>query len=162
LASFPNANYFISGEEWKFWNSDTAMAKAPAIMIDIARRNLHPLKDRLTFLEDATETVPGVQAIATFGHIPGHIALAITSEGERLLHVSDAALHPLQLEHSEWTPAFDLLPEQASTSKRRIFGLAAEEDTLVFAHHFPPSLTWDTFTTKSRDGTGNPSIPKQA
>jgi len=159
---FPNANYFISGEEWKFRNSDTAMATAPANMIDIARRNLHPLKDRLTFLEDATETVPGVQAIATFGHTPGHIALAITSEGERLLHVSDAALHPLQLEHPEWTPAFDLLPEQASTSKRRIFGLAAEEDTLVFAHHFPPSLTWDTFTTKSRDGTGNPSIPKQA
>jgi glyoxylase-like metal-dependent hydrolase (beta-lactamase superfamily II) len=135
---FPNANYFISGEEWEFWNSDTAMAKAPAIMIDIARRNLHPLKERLTLLEDATEIVPGVRAIATFGHTPGHIALSVASEGERLLHVSDAALHPLQLEHPEWTPAFDLLPEQASTSKRRIFDLAAEEDALVFAHHFSP------------------------
>jgi glyoxylase-like metal-dependent hydrolase (beta-lactamase superfamily II) len=135
---FPNAHYFISEEEWEFWNSDTAMAKAPAIMIDIARRNLHPLKDRLTFIDNSSEIVPGVQAIATFGHTPGHIALVITSEGERLLHVSDAALHPLQLEYPEWTPAFDLLPEQASASKRRIFDLAAEEDALVFAHHFPP------------------------
>jgi glyoxylase-like metal-dependent hydrolase (beta-lactamase superfamily II) len=135
---YSNAHYFISQEEWEFWNSDTAMTKAPAMMVDTAHRNLEPLKDRLTLVEDATETVPGVRAIATFGHTPGHIALSITSEGERLLHVSDAVLYPLHLEHPEWTPVFDLLPEQATTSKRRIFDLAAEEDALVFAHHFPP------------------------
>jgi glyoxylase-like metal-dependent hydrolase (beta-lactamase superfamily II) len=135
---FSNAHYFISQDEWNFWNSDTATTKAPAMMVDTAHRNLEPLKDRLTLVEDATETVPGVRAIATFGHTPGHIALSITSEGERLLHVSDAVLYPLHLEHPEWTPVFDLLPEQATTSKRRIFDLAAEEDALVFAHHFPP------------------------
>jgi hypothetical protein len=45
---------------------------------------------------------------------------------------------PLHLEHPEWIPVFDILPEQASVSKHRIFNLAAEEDALVFAHHFPP------------------------
>ena len=50
----------------------------------------------------------------------------------------DAVLHPLHLEHPEWIPVFDMLPEQASASKHRIFDLAAEEDALVFAHHFPP------------------------
>jgi len=55
-----------------------------------------------------------------------------------LLHVSDAVLYPLQLKHPEWPPVFDMLPEQVSASKRRIFDLAAEEDALVFVHHFPP------------------------
>jgi glyoxylase-like metal-dependent hydrolase (beta-lactamase superfamily II) len=135
---FPNAHYFISGEEWEFWSSDAATTKAPPFMVETARRNLEPLKERLTLVEDASEIVPGVRAIATAGHTPGHIALSIASDGERLLHISDAVLYPLHLEHPEWTPVFDMLPEQASTSKRRIFDLAAEEDALVFAHHFPP------------------------
>jgi glyoxylase-like metal-dependent hydrolase (beta-lactamase superfamily II) len=135
---FPNAHYFISGEEWEFWSSDAATTKAPPFMVETARRNLEPLKERLTLVEDASEIVPGVRAIATAGHTPGHIALSIASDSERLLHISDAVLYPLLLEHPEWTPVFDMLPEQASTSKRRIFDLAAEEDALVFAHHFPP------------------------
>jgi glyoxylase-like metal-dependent hydrolase (beta-lactamase superfamily II) len=135
---FSNAHYYISEMEWDFWNSDTATTKAPPFMVDAARRNLRPLEDRLTFVGDASEVVPGVSAIATAGHTPGHIALSIASEGERLLHVSDAVLYPLHLEHPEWTPVFDILPEQASASKYRIFDLAAEEIALVFAHHFPP------------------------
>ena len=134
----PNANYFISGEEWEFWTSDAAATKAPPFMVDAARRNLEPLKERLTLIEDASEVVSGIRAIATAGHTTGHIALSVASDGERLLHVSDAVLYPLHLEHPEWTPVFDMLPEQASASKRRIFDLAAEVDALVFAHHFPP------------------------
>lgn len=135
---FGDARYFISQDEWDFWNSDVATAKAPGVMVDTARRNLDPLKERLTLVEDGFEIVPGIRAIATFGHTPGHIALSISSGGERLLHVSDAVLYPLHLEYPEWTPVFDILPEQASASKRRIFDLAAEEDALIFAHHFPP------------------------
>jgi glyoxylase-like metal-dependent hydrolase (beta-lactamase superfamily II) len=135
---FPSARYFIAREEWDFWNSDDAAARAPAFMVETARRNLEPLEDRLTLLEDGFEILPGVHAIATFGHTPGHMALSIASDGERLLHVSDAVLYPLHLEHPEWTTIFDMIPEQASNSKRKVFDLASEEEAMVFAHHFPP------------------------
>ncbi len=135
---FGEARYFISRAEWDFWTSDAATAKASAVMVDTARRNLEPLKERMTLVDDASEIVPGVRAIAAFGHTPGHIALSIASGGDQLLHVSDAVLYPLHLEHPEWTPVFDILPEQAAASKRRIFDLAAEEEALIFAHHFPP------------------------
>jgi glyoxylase-like metal-dependent hydrolase (beta-lactamase superfamily II) len=135
---FPNAHYFISTHEWEFWNLDEATTDAPPFMVEAARRNLEPLKDRMTLVGDASEVVPGVRTIATPGHTPGHTALSVASDGERLLHISDAVLYPLHLEHPEWTPVFDMLPEQAAASKRRIFDLAAEEDALVFAHHFPP------------------------
>ncbi len=135
---FGDARYFISQEEWDFWNSDDAIAKAPTFMVDTARRNLDPLKDRLTFVGDTSEIVPGVRAVFTFGHTPGHMALSIASGADQLLHVSDAVLYPLHLEHPEWTPVFDMLPDLASASKRQVFDLAAEENALVFAHHFPP------------------------
>lgn len=107
-------------------------------MVNIARRNLEPLRDRLTLIDDAAEVVPGIRTIATPGHTPGHIALSVASEGEQLLHVSDAVLYPLHLEYPGWVPVFDVSPEQAAASKRRIFDRAAEEEALVFAHHFPP------------------------
>ncbi len=135
---FPNARAFVPREEWDFWNSEDAAARAPAFMVETARRNLAPLESRLDLIEDDPEIVPGICAVPTFGHTPGHTALSISSGGERLLHVSDAVLYPLHLEHPDWTPVFDMLPEQASASKRRIFDLASEADALVFAHHFPP------------------------
>ena len=135
---FEGARYFVSREEWDFWTSNVAPTKAPPPMANIARRNLEPLRDRLTLIDDGFEVVPGIRAIATPGHTPGHIALSIISDGEQLLHVSDAVLYPLHLEYPEWTPVFDVSPEEAAASKRRIFDLAAEEEALVFAHHFPP------------------------
>ena len=107
-------------------------------MVSIARRNLEPVRDRLILVDDGAEVVPGIRVVAAPGHTPGHVALSITSDGEQLLLISDLVLHPLHLEHPEWVPVFDMLPEEAAASKRRIFDRAAEQHALVFAHHFPP------------------------
>jgi glyoxylase-like metal-dependent hydrolase (beta-lactamase superfamily II) len=134
---FANAHYFISRDEWDFWTSDAATTKASVPMVNIARQNLEHLQDRLTVI-DAPEIVAGIRALATPGHTPGHIAPSIASDEQQLLHVSDAVLYPLHLEHPEWTPVFDVSPEQAAASKHQIFDRAAEEEAVVFAHHFPP------------------------
>lgn len=136
--AFPNARHVIGHDEWAFWMSGSAAKQAHLSMVDIARRNLEPLRDRIGLVEDGDEVVPGIQIIATPGHTPGHIALAIVSANQTLLHVSDVVLHPLHLEHPNWVPAFDMLPTEAATSKRLTLDRAAGERALVFAHHFPP------------------------
>lgn len=136
--AFPNARYIIGEDEWQFWSSETAQEQVPPIFVDIARRNLDPVRDRLTLVRDGDEIIPGIRVVATPGHTPGHIALAISSRGETLLHISDVVLHPLHLEQPDWVPVFDMLPDKAAASKRRTFDWAAEEQFLVFGHHFPP------------------------
>jgi glyoxylase-like metal-dependent hydrolase (beta-lactamase superfamily II) len=64
--------------------------------------------------------------------------VSIHSGGERLLYVSDTVLYPLHLEHPDWLPVYGIVPEEAATSKRRIFDLAAEEQAWVIGQHFPP------------------------
>jgi glyoxylase-like metal-dependent hydrolase (beta-lactamase superfamily II) len=135
---FGNARYVVPRDEWEFWMSEAATRLGPAPMVDIARRNLEPMRDRLSLVDDGAEVVSGIRVIASPGHTPGHVALSITSDGEELLHISDVVLYPLHLEHPDWVPVFDILPEQAAASKRRIFDRAAEQQALVFAHHFPP------------------------
>jgi glyoxylase-like metal-dependent hydrolase (beta-lactamase superfamily II) len=107
-------------------------------MVGIVRHNLEPLRERLTYVDDGFEIVPGIRVITTPGHTPGHIALSVSNAGEQLLHISDVVIHPLHLERPTWVPVFDIVPEQAGISKRRIFNQAAIEMSLVFAHHFPP------------------------
>src|SRR4030042_1837807 len=81
---FANANYFIHKDEWEFWTSDMATTKVSPPMVGIARHNLEPLRERLTYVDDGFGIVPGICTIATPGHTPGHIALSISSAGEQL------------------------------------------------------------------------------
>ena len=66
------------------------------------------------------------------------MVVSIVSKGERLLYIGDTVLHPLHLEHPDWLPVYDILPEQAAVSKRRIFDLVASTGALVMGQHFPP------------------------
>jgi glyoxylase-like metal-dependent hydrolase (beta-lactamase superfamily II) len=135
---YPNARYFIWQREWDFWMSESAMEKAPGPHVSLARERLASIKDRLSFIEPEAEIVPGVRAIAAPGHTPGHMALSFVSGDSQLIHVSDTVLYPLHLEHPNWLPVYDILPDEAKVSKQKVFDKAANEKALVFAHHFPP------------------------
>jgi glyoxylase-like metal-dependent hydrolase (beta-lactamase superfamily II) len=135
---YPNAHYWIAKDEWEFWTSEAAEAQAPPHHVALARQQLAPIQDRLTFIDQESEIVPGIRSVAAPGHTPGHTALSIISSDEQLLHVSDVVLYPLHLEHPDWVPIYDIQPETAAASKYAIFNRAADEKALVFAHHFPP------------------------
>ena len=134
----PNAHYFISKVEWDFWFSEGAEKQAPEGHVKGARRNLEPIRERVTLLDQEGEILLGITLIQTPGHTPGHIALEIESNDQYLLHVSDTVLHPLHLEYPDWTPVYDILPDKATSSKQKIFNRAADENLMIFAHHFPP------------------------
>lgn len=135
---FANARYYISETEWNFWYSAQAAEYAPAAFVEVARRYLDPVREKVTLVADDSEIIAGIRAIAAPGHTPGHLALSVASDGEQLIHISDTVLYPLHLEYPDWLPVFDMDPEAAALSKRRVFDRAAAERALVFAHHFPP------------------------
>lgn len=138
---FRNARHVMSKEEWEFWTSGRAEEVLDEhirdVLVGFARKNLPPIEDRLTLVDAGTEIVPGVRAIAAPGHTPGHMALTISSGGERLLGVSDAVLHPIHLEHPEWHAAVDVASEEVPDTRRRLLSMAANEKALVLAFHFP-------------------------
>jgi glyoxylase-like metal-dependent hydrolase (beta-lactamase superfamily II) len=135
---YTNAHYFIWKGEWDFWFSELAEAKTPERFVTCARTNLGALRDRVTLLERESEIVPGIGAIPAPGHTPGHMVASVSSNDQRLLYIGDTVLYPLHLEHPDWLPIFDIVPEQAEVSKQAVFDLAAEEQTWVIGQHFPP------------------------
>jgi len=135
---YTNAQYFIWKEEWDFWFSESAFEKAPEEFIRIARKNLGPLKDRVNLVDRESEILPGINMIPAPGHTPGHAVVSLSSGDEQLFYIGDTVLHPLHLEHPDWSPVYDIIPEKAAISKCKIFDLVADLEAWVIGQHFPP------------------------
>jgi len=139
--AFPNARYVMWKEEWDFWTSGQAEATldehVKEVLMEFARKNLPPIQSRLDLVDHEKDIVPGICAVAAPGHTPGHMALAVSSGDEQLLCISDAVLHPIQLEQPEWYAAVDFAPEQVVSTRRGLLNRAVAEKALVLVFHFP-------------------------
>jgi glyoxylase-like metal-dependent hydrolase (beta-lactamase superfamily II) len=135
---YSNAYYYIWKEEWNFWFSEAASTKTNEHFVAVARKNLEPIKDRFRLIEKESEILPGVSVISAPGHTPGHMVVVFASGGQKLLYIADTVLQPLHLEHPGWLPIYDIIPEKAAFSKKKIFDWAADEHALVLGQHFPP------------------------
>jgi glyoxylase-like metal-dependent hydrolase (beta-lactamase superfamily II) len=148
LPMFPNARYVMAEAEWDFWKSARVDLRglrveepAKSAMEFTARRSLEALRHQVELIDRETEIVPGVRALPAPGHTPGHLALLLSSDGCQLLNLGDAAVHPLHLEHPAWKNGFDLDPDLALATRRRLLERAAAEQMHVMAFHFPfPSV----------------------
>ena len=146
--AFPNARYVMWKTDWEFWTSESTLQKLAAGQLygiaeldqwvgAAAGRNLPPIHAHLDLIEREAEIVPGVHALQALGHTPGHMGLVISSGGEHALHLADAVLHPIHLEHPDWSPLFDIDPDQAGATRRRLLDRAAADRCPVIAYHFP-------------------------
>jgi glyoxylase-like metal-dependent hydrolase (beta-lactamase superfamily II) len=145
---FPNARYVMSELEWEFWTAsriDLHSLRLPEEVTDrmesTARRCLAALRHHVELIGREVEILPGVHAMPAPGHTPGHLALLLASDGQQLLNLGDAAVHPLHLEHPEWENGFDLAAGCAVATRHTLLQRAAAEKMLVMAFHFPfPSV----------------------
>jgi len=146
--AFPNARHIICDAEREFWTAQRTDLRGMQLPNGVkdsieagARGSLATLRHQLEPIEGETEIVPGVRAIPAPGHTPGHLALLLSSDGEQLLNLGDAAVHPLHLEHPEWENGFDLAAGQAAATRRTLLERAGAENMHVMAFHFPfPSV----------------------
>jgi glyoxylase-like metal-dependent hydrolase (beta-lactamase superfamily II) len=146
--AFPNARYMLAEPEAEFWlgphralDGVRLPDEVKQTMARTARTCLAGLRFQIEPIERECEIVPGVRAISAPGHTPGHLALLIESQGERLLHIGDAAVHPLHLERPEWENGFDVAAGEALRTRRELMERAVRERMHVMAFHFPfPSV----------------------
>ncbi len=136
--TFPKATYYMWQDEWDFWTTEASLKKVPEWAANIARQKLSPLAKQLKTIDKEMEIIPGIRAIAAPGHTIGHMAVEVVSEGERLLHIVDTALHPIHIEHPEWYARLDQFPEQTVATRQAVYQRALDKNALVLAFHFPP------------------------
>ena len=76
-------------------------------------------------LVDGEASITGeVTTVPTPGHTPGHMSLAISSQGQRGFILGDVANFPFQVQQAAWKMAFDHDPDMASRTREAVFGAA--------------------------------------
>ena len=81
---------------------------------------------------------PGITAVDTSGHTPGHTAFVIASGPAQLFFQGDVTNVPdLFLRNPDWQVMFDHEPEKAVATRRRVYDMASTDKLLVSGYHFP-------------------------
>jgi glyoxylase-like metal-dependent hydrolase (beta-lactamase superfamily II) len=127
--TYPNARYVTGAVEH---NAATEAADEGFV------KNVAPLNDRMTFLDDAGSVTGGITAVAAFGHSPGHMVYNIESSGQRLMITADTANHFVwSLQRPDWEVRFDRDKAAAAATRRAVFGQIAADRIPFIGYHMP-------------------------
>lgn len=137
--TFPNARYLFLQREYDRWNPNGRNYRAVAYNDGVFERSILPVVEAglADFVPERHLLSPSIVIEPAHGHTLGHAMLCLGSRGENALFSGDCFHHPLQLAKPEiqFGDCDDV--EQAIASRKRLVGLALEQDALVIPAHLP-------------------------
>lgn len=137
---FPNASHYIAQREWDFWSSPDALTKIPEsrhTFVAGAQRRFAALDGKVRFLKGGDEVLPGIEAVSTPGHTPGHLSFMIHGS-EPVMVLGDAiSSSVLSFARPAWPMASDQNPERAVKTRLALLDRLAADRARVIGYHFP-------------------------
>ena len=137
---FPNAQIYMAQADLEFWTDEGKLSNDMLKgFVAGARQQLLPNRDRMVFVKDGEEFLPGVQAMSAPGHTVGHTVYIVTSQGKTLCNAGDIAHHHvIASERPRLEFTYDTDGKQAVASRLRVFDMLAAQRIPFVAYHF----TW--------------------
>jgi glyoxylase-like metal-dependent hydrolase (beta-lactamase superfamily II) len=144
--AFSNAEILVPTGEWKFWNDAGEESKAAGnALVEGNFKNIKrvfgALGNKVTQYEAGREVVPGITAMATYGHTPGHVSHIVSSGDAKVMVQADVTNVPLFVQNPGWFIQFDMDTAAAEATRRKFYDMLVAEKMLVQGFHYPfPSL----------------------
>jgi glyoxylase-like metal-dependent hydrolase (beta-lactamase superfamily II) len=152
-ALFPNATVYLAQQEKDHW----VVRPGPNQPATPAAAALAPYGDRVKTFRPAElgapteDLLPGIKAIASFGHTPGHTAYLVESEGKQLIIWGDLMhVQPIQFPLPDQSVSFDTDPVAAAATRRRFLAYAARSGAAIGGMH----LAYPAIGTVTAEGDG--------
>jgi glyoxylase-like metal-dependent hydrolase (beta-lactamase superfamily II) len=139
--AFPNATVRADKHDADFWLSQANMDAAPkdakdSFMGAMASINPYMAAGKFKTFDGDTELVPGIKAMASPGHTPGHSTYIVESKGEKLALWGDLMhVAAVQFADPSVTIRFDTDPKSAAAQRKRAYDDAARKGYWVAAAH---------------------------
>jgi glyoxylase-like metal-dependent hydrolase (beta-lactamase superfamily II) len=148
---FPNAQYYITQADFDFWTDEGKLGGDFKDFVVHARKNLLPVRDRIVFIKDGQEFLPGVQAIGAPGHTVGHTIFTVSSAGKSFVFLGDLSHHPvLLLEKPRMEFSYDTDPKQAAATRVKLLDMIAANKLPVMSYHY----AWPGYGNIAKTGEG--------
>ncbi len=128
---FPKARYIIGKREWEMAllpDERTAAVYVPDRLTPLAEAG------QVDFVEGDAELMPGIKAVFTGGHTPGHFGLEIESEGTSVFYYADIFCSSAHLGVA-YVPATDLYPLDTMEIKRKTLPRIVDQNVVLAFDH---------------------------
>ena len=139
--TFPNAAHLIGQAEFAYWtdpNTVATIGDARTTFAVGAERRLSVLADRLTFVQDGAEVLPGIAARLTPGHTPGHLAFEVRAGSDQVMVVGDAlGNHHVAFERPDWPSGSDQDAARAATTRTALLDQISSAQMRLVGYHLP-------------------------
>jgi len=159
--AFANAVVRADQRDAAFWLSQEAMDKAPEGAKNGFRGAMAMLKPyqaagRFKPFDGDTELVPGVKAMANYGHTPGHTIYQVESKGQKLVLWGDLMhVAAVQFAQPAVTIQFDSDSKLAAERRAKAYADAAAQGHFVAAAH----LSFPGIGRLRAEGAGYTFVP---
>lgn len=130
--TFPRARYVLHRRDWEHYEGRNPV---PRYM----QRFVEPVEARglLDLLDHEANLAPGVRAIETPGHTPGHMSLLVESEGERVVVTGDVLVSPFYVSEPERRFGSDLDGRQGIRTRVALVDRLEADGARLASAHFP-------------------------
>lgn len=136
---FPNAEVMVGETEYAFWTDAATIARLP----EARRQSVVSINEAfqswagVSRFVGGQEVLPGITAIDSFGHTPGHTTFQVTSGDDELLLIGDAILLPaLFMKHLDWLPIADMDGPTGRDTRRGLIDRAVADGAMIAGYHF--------------------------
>ena len=159
--AFANAVVRADQRDADFWLSPANLDKAPAdtkgfFQGAMASLNAYVAAGKFKPFNGDTDLAPGIRAMATPGHTPGHSVYVVESGGQKLVLWGDLMhVAAVQFPEPSVTIAFDTDSKSAATQRKRAYADAAKQGYLVGSAH----LSFPGFGHLRAEGKGYAFVP---
>ncbi|MDP2085963.1 MAG: MBL fold metallo-hydrolase [Gemmobacter sp.] len=138
---FPNAEFMIGAAEFDYWmhpDTVTTIGEARTAFAVGAQRRLAVIADSVRRVADGDEVLPGVQAVLTPGHTPGHLCWAIADGADSAMVVGDAlGNHHVAFERPDWASGSDQDKDTAAATRVALLDRLAADRMALIGYHLP-------------------------
>jgi glyoxylase-like metal-dependent hydrolase (beta-lactamase superfamily II) len=158
--AFPNAEVMVPETEWNFWMDESNVSKLPDVakgQMPNPKRVFDVLGNKVTKYQPGKELVPGITAVASPGHTPGHVSHMVTSGNAKLLVQADvtAGAASLFANNPDWQFVFDTDRALAVETRKKIYAMAAAEKMPVHGYH----IAFPSLVHVEKNGNGYRLVP---
>ncbi|MFX6811603.1 hypothetical protein ABTH44_18315, partial [Acinetobacter baumannii] len=88
--------------------------------------------------EHGKDVAPGLQAVATLGHTPGHTSFILSSGNDKVFIQSDVTNNPaVFVANPGWHLMFDQDPQMAEATRRKVYDMLSADKMRVQGFHYP-------------------------
>lgn len=139
--AFPNAVVRVEQEDADYWLSADNLAQAPEEskgFFQGAQAMLKPYIEAGKFkpFSGDTELAPGISAVVTHAHTPGHSIFTVTSKDQRLTLLGDLVhVRAVQFDHPKVAISFDSDSKNAIKQRNKTFTRVARRGDMTAAAH---------------------------